>query len=420
MPRLMSAADFFAPRGSEPLTVSELNSRIKSVIDPAFRNVCVTGEISNLSIKDHIYFNLKDESSTIRCAIWKSKKGILAFEPQEGLNVICHGNISVYTAGGNYTLSLERITPHGEGSVQQALKKLIERLKKEGLFSPERKKSIPIPPRKIAVVTSLTGAAIRDFLNTMFRRCRRSDILICPVLVQGVEASRDIEAKLALLNSLSPEQKPDLIALIRGGGSVEDLWTFNEERVARAIAASVIPIVSGIGHENDVSLSDMVADLRALTPTDAAVCIFPDDTLYPNRLDQIAKHLDYLLRNKCADLRGSFERIAKASLFADPHERLFGIKKLSFLQTADRLARVADDILNRGNSRLATLTASLDALSPLAVLSRGYSISLDEKGCPIHDVSALSIGQTLRTRVDCGEFISSVVQTFPSDQENAT
>ena len=252
---------FFALRESEPLTVSELNGRIKSVIDPNFRNVSVTGEISNLSIKDHIYFNLKDESSTIRCAIWKYRKGILTFDLQEGLNVVCHGNISVYAAGGNYTLSLERITPHGEGSIQQALKKLSKKLEKEGLFRPERKKRIPIPPRKIAVVTSLTGAAIRDFLNTMYRRCRRSDILICPVLVQGAEASRDIEAKLTLLNSLRQEQKPDLVVLIRGGGSAEDLWTFNEERVVRAIAASVIPVVSGIGHENDVSLSDMAADL---------------------------------------------------------------------------------------------------------------------------------------------------------------
>ena len=248
------------------MSVTELNEQIKSVIDPSFRDVRVTGEISGLTIKKHIYFNLKDESSTIRCAIWQSQQKILTFEPQEGLKIVCRGNISTYVGGGNYTLTIREITPHGEGAVQQALKKLVEKLKKEGLLLPERKKPIPPSPRKVAVVTSLSGAAIRDFLNMMRRRSRRADILICPVLVQGIDAAKDIESKLSLLNGLRPELKPDVIALIRGGGSVEDLWTFNEERLARAIAASGIPIVSGIGHEQDVSLSDLVADIR-LRPT---------------------------------------------------------------------------------------------------------------------------------------------------------
>ena len=399
------------------MSVTELNEQIKSVIDPSFRDVRVTGEISGLTIKKHIYFNLKDESSTIRCAIWQSQQKILTFEPQEGLKIVCRGNISTYVGGGNYTLTIREITPHGEGAVQRALKKLVEKLKKEGLLLPERKKPIPPSPRKVAVVTSLSGAAIRDFLNMMRRRSRRADILICPVLVQGIDAAQDIESKLSLLNGLRPELKPDVIALIRGGGSVEDLWTFNEERLARAIAASGIPIVSGIGHEQDVSLSDLVADIRATTPTDAAVKIFPDDTVYPARLDQIEKQIDRLVSGQCAELRRVLGRLSKASVFQDPKQRLLGIKKLSFEQTKKSLNRTADDFLNRGNARLATLSASLEALSPLGVLSRGYSITLDENGLPIHDASALSVGQILRTRVDRGEFISSVIETVSANQE---
>ena len=250
----------------------------------------------------------------------------------------------------------------------------------------------------------------------MRRRSRRADVLICPVLVQGVEASRDIESKLFLLNSLRPEFKPDVIALIRGGGSTEDLWTFNEERVARAISASDIPVVSGIGHEQDVSLSDLVADVRATTPTDAAVKIFPDDTVYPARLAQIEKQIELLLRGRCADLKGRLERLAQSSIFQDPEQRILGIKKLSFEQTAKSLDRAADDLLIRGNSRLAILSASLDALSPLGVLSRGYSITLDENGSPVRDASRLSVGQTLRTRVERGGYISSVIKTISTDQ----
>ncbi len=412
----MAFIDYFTSRTTDPMSVTELNEQIKSVIDPTFRDIRITGEISNLKIGKHIYFNLKDESSTIRCSIWQSQKKILSFELQEGLKIICRGNVSTYVNGGSYSLNLLEIVPHGEGAVQQALKKLIEKLKKEGLLHPERKKTIPSSPRRVAVVTSLSGAAIRDFLNMMRRRSRRADVLICPVLVQGVEASRDIESKLFLLNSLRPEFKPDVIALIRGGGSTEDLWTFNEERVARAISASDIPVVSGIGHEQDVSLSDLVADVRATTPTDAAVKIFPDDTVYPARLAQIEKQIELLLRGRCADLKGRLERLAQSSIFQDPEQRILGIKKLSFEQTAKSLDRAADDLLIRGNSRLAILSASLDALSPLGVLSRGYSITLDENGSPVRDASRLSVGQTLRTRVERGGYISSVIKTISTDQ----
>lgn len=416
----MFLTDLFAPRDSEPMSVTELNELIKSALDPTFRNISVVGEVSNLKKGKHIYFNLKDETATIRCAIWQFQKKIVTFDLQEGLKIYCRGNISVYIDGGTYSLSIVDIKPHGEGAVQQALKKLIEKLEKEGLFLQERKKPIPAPPGRVAVVTSLSGAAIRDFLNMMQRRSRRAVILICPVSVQGNEASRDIEAKLSLLNRLRSDIKPDVIALIRGGGSPEDLWTFNEERVARAIAASTIPIVSGIGHEQDVSLSDMVADLRATTPTDAAVKIFPDDTTFPLRLNQIENQINLLVRNKRAELRSSLERLEKASVFQDPQLRLLGMKTMSFDQVEKRLCRSAGEILNRGNSRIATLSASLEALSPLGVLSRGYSITLDGNNLPVRDVSAVFAGQTLRTRIEHGEFLSSVIETIPHNQETIT
>lgn len=413
----MPFINYFSSAASEPITVTELNEQIKVIIDQTFRNVHVIGEISNLKIGRHIYFNLKDENSTIRCAIWQSQKDILTFDLEEGLKVVCRGNINTYVAGGYYSLSLQEITPHGEGSVQQALKKLIAKLEKEGLFLPQRKKPIPSPPRIVAVVTSTSGAAIRDFLNMMLRRSRRADILICPVLVQGIEASRDIEKTLALLNCLPPHVKPDVIALIRGGGSVEDLWTFNEERIARAVAASTIPIVSGIGHEQDVTLSDMAADLRATTPTDAAVKIFPDDSHYPTRLRQIEKQIDYLVSGKCAELRSTLEGLSRASVFQNPNERLIQVKKISCQQIENRLRRTADDTLTRANARIATLSASLEALSPLAVLSRGFSITLNEHGHAVRDASAVSPGQILRTRVDRGELISSVVETITPEHK---
>ncbi len=406
-------------RQTQPLSVLELNNRIKSVVDGNFRNVYVTGEISDISSSKskHIYFSLKDETSVIKCVIWQSQKSILRFELQSGLKVTCSGDVRVYAQGGNYSLNVKKIDPLGEGELQRAFKTLQAKLEKEGLFSPERKKPIPAAPRRVAVVTSLTGAAIRDFVNTMRHRTRRAEILICPVLVQGDEASREIASTLDMLNAFQGKLRLDAIALIRGGGSLEDLWAFNEERTARAIANSKIPVVSGIGHEFDVSISDMVADLRALTPTHAADCLFPDDTRLPEQLSQLERRLENAITRKFSDLRIHIDRLFRTSVFQSPADRLLRVKLMSLEQMEKQLYRSSDDILRRCESEFSTISAKLEALSPLAVLSRGYSITFDETGGIVRNVAQISVGQNIQTRVKNGRIKSSVIEVSSDNEE---
>ncbi|MGI5830912.1 MAG: exodeoxyribonuclease VII large subunit [Thermoguttaceae bacterium] len=402
-----------------PLTVTEFSSMLKPVVEEAGRNACVIGEVSDYtrSKTGHVYFRLKDESAQLGCTIWRSNAARLPIEIKNGLTVVCKGNIQVYLKGGSYSLIVNEITPQGIGSLELAFRRLQEKLSKEGLFDASGKKPIPEHPRKIAVVTSATGAALRDFLNILRRRTRRVDVLICPVLVQGTEAAGDIEKAFATLNTLSPEYAPDVIVLIRGGGSMEDLWPFNEEKTVRAIAASAIPVVTGIGHEIDVTLSDLAADFRGLTPSDAADRLIPDDSEFPARLDQLEVRLQNNIRRKLSDLRTTLERISGSPIFLSPTDRLLGMKRMALDQVENRLDQKAGEFLLRGKNRFSTIAVKLEALSPLGILARGYSITTDDSGHTIRDVAELSAGKTIQTRLHRGKVRSTVVQILPPEKE---
>ncbi|MFM8803441.1 MAG: exodeoxyribonuclease VII large subunit, partial [Planctomycetia bacterium] len=272
------------------LSVSEVTSRVKEHLESRFSDVWITGEISNLvrASSGHVYLSLKDESALLRAVVWRGTMPSLAIEPVDGLQV-CHGRIELYPPRGTYQLTIDRLHAVGTGSLEARLKKLHATLEREGLFAPGRKRPIPPFPRRIAVVTSPTGAAIADFLTTLLSRWRSAEVIVVPSRVQGAGAAEELATALADAARLAPAV--DVIALVRGGGSLEDLWSFNEEVLVRAIFASPVPVVSGVGHEIDVTLADLVADLRALTPTDAAVRVSPEGRQVAATLDMLGGRL---------------------------------------------------------------------------------------------------------------------------------
>jgi exodeoxyribonuclease VII large subunit len=256
--------------------VSAVTALVKEQLESRFADIWVCGEISNLSRagSGHVYLSLKDESALLRAVIWRGALPLLAIEPADGLQVVCHGRIEVYAPRGSYQLTIDRLHAVGTGTLEARLRKLHASLQAEGLFAPQRKRPIPAFPRRIALVTSATGAAIADFLETFLGRWRATEIIVVPSRVQGAGAAEELAAAIGAAGRLLP--RVDAIALVRGGGSLEDLWAFNEEVLVRAVAAAPVPVVSGVGHEIDVTLADLAADLRALTPTDAAVRLAPD------------------------------------------------------------------------------------------------------------------------------------------------
>ncbi len=283
---------------ARPLSVWELTVQVKDLVEAAFPGVWVTGEISNFSRPQsgHCYLTLKDERAQLRAAMWRPVASRVRFDMHDGLEVICKGRLEVYAPRGSYQLIIEEIEPKGMGALELALRQLREKLAREGLFDPARKRPLPSFVRQIAVVTSPTGAAIRDFLQVLARRWRGADVLIAPARVQGEGAAEEIAAAIATLNQLA--RPIDCLVVTRGGGSLEDLWAFNEEIVVRAIAASRIPVISAVGHEIDVTLSDLAADLRALTPSEAAELVAPAAEELSAGLGQIQKRLTAALRSR--------------------------------------------------------------------------------------------------------------------------
>ena len=291
-----------APVTSAPqtLTVSQLTARIKDLLEGAFPSVWVAGEVSNFSRPQsgHCYFTLKDDQSQIRAVMWRGTATKVKFDFADGLEVICRGHLDVYGPRGSYQLVVDELQPKGVGALELALRKLREKLAAEGLFEPARKRPLPVFPRRLAFVTSPTGAAVRDFLEVLRRRWRGVDVLIIPARVQGDGAAAEIVAGIRAANRLVP--RPDVLVVGRGGGSLEDLWAFNEEPVVRAIAASKIPTVSAVGHEIDVTLSDLVADVRALTPSEAAERVVPAEDEMRKRL---SGYSDRIWTSACAESR---------------------------------------------------------------------------------------------------------------------
>ncbi|MFM7116793.1 MAG: exodeoxyribonuclease VII large subunit [Planctomycetota bacterium] len=388
------------------LTVSQLTEQIKSTLGTKFSGVSVRGEISDLTraSSGHCYFSLKDDNAKLSAVIWRTTAQRLKFKLEEGVEVICRGGIDVYPPRGSYQLTVNQIVPVGVGPLQLAFQQLHRKLSAEGLFEPIHKQPLPRFPRRILLVTSPQGAAVRDFLQVLSHRWRLSEVLLIPVRVQGEGAGREIAEAIAKANRIQP--RPDVLALVRGGGSAEDLWSFNEEVVVRAIFASKIPVVSGVGHEVDVTLADLVADVRALTPTDAAEKVVPKQSDLLAWLRDTEQRLGSSLANRWRSARQQVDSLANRPVLAKP----LGLVQTLSQRLDDfqlRLQGPIDRRLERARAQCDQLAGKLETLSPLGVLKRGYSLTLRD-GEVIGDSSKLKRGELLETRLAQGKVFSRV------------
>ncbi|BBO15966.1 exodeoxyribonuclease VII large subunit [Candidatus Brocadia pituitae] len=393
------------------LTISELTRRIRGSMEQEFFNVWVVGELSNVKrpSSGHVYLTLKDTHAQLQAVIFKSVANGLKFEVRDGLEVLAFGSVTVYEARGQYQLVVERMEPKGIGALQLAFLQLKERLEKEGLFDPAHKKPLPVLPRKIAVVTSLTGAAIRDIINVINRRFARVEILICPVKVQGEGAAQEIARAISDLNTIPGI---DVMIVGRGGGSLEDLWAFNEEVVARSIFASRIPVVSAVGHEIDVTISDLVADKRALTPTEAGELVVPRYDQIKDACEKIKTRLAQALYNKILLMRSKLLRIEHSFSLKRPFDKVYRLQQ-NLDEMIQRLVTAGKHIVQLERERLVGIANRLDSTSPLRVLSRGYSLTTtagDDK--LIKSTEGLTAGQILKTRLFHGSVVSSVIEVL--------
>jgi exodeoxyribonuclease VII large subunit len=391
------------------LTVSQFTDVVKTLLEEAFPVVWLTGEISNFSRHSpsgHCYLTLKDEHSQIRAVIWKNTSQRIRSELADGLEVIVRGHLDLYAPRGEYKLIVDELQLKGLGALELKFRQLHEKLAAEGLFAPERKRPLPTFPRRIAFVTSPTGAAVRDFLEVLRRRWHGVHVLVVPARVQGVGAAEEIAAAIAAVNQLA--LPIDILVVGRGGGSLEDLWSFNEEVVVRAIHASRIPVVSAVGHEIDVTLADLVADVRALTPSEAAERVVPAmEAIYATLRDRQGR-LTAALRSRSQEARRRIQNIESRAIFKKPFDRLHHLAQQLDLWQA-RASRAAKVLLERNRQRAAALTGHLESLSPLGVLARGYSLTTrTTDGTPIFDAAQLQAGETIHTRFSLGNVVSRV------------
>jgi exodeoxyribonuclease VII large subunit len=393
---------------STPLTVSQLTGQLKDHLETGFPDIWVAGEISNFSRprSGHMYFTLKDETAQLRAVLWRLTAARVPFEIHDGLEVICRGPLELYAARGSYQLVVQQIQPKGLGALELALRQLKARLEAEGLFDPARKRRLPRFPDRIALVTSPSGAALRDFLQVLVRRWQGTDVLIVPTRVQGTGAAQEIAAAIARVDRM--RQRPDCLVLARGGGSLEDLWAFNEEAVVRAIHACTIPVVSAIGHEIDVTLSDLAADVRALTPSEAAERVVPDAAEIAATLRQFRGRLLSALRAKANGLRARLDALASCRVLRKPAERIHDLAR-RLDELFGRAARAMERRLSHARHTADSLAAQLESLSPLAVLGRGYSLTrLAADDRLIRDAAELEHGEEIVTRFARGEVTSRV------------
>ena len=433
-------------------TVTELTIRVRDLLEQEFFEVWVEGELSNCRVWNtgHLYFTLKDEATQIRGVIFRSALRYLKFKPVDGLRVVARGRLSVYEPKGEYQLVCEHLEPHGLGALQLAFDQLKRRLQDEGLFDAARKRPLPALPRKIGIVTSLDGAALRDIINVLRRRYANAHLVICPAHVQGDDAVPDIARAL---RQIARVRGVDVVIVGRGGGSIEDLWAFNEEVVARAISRVPVPVISAVGHETDVTIADFVADLRAPTPSAAAELVVAAKDEFCGRIDRLHERLRgaalgrvqrlsrrvhvagsrpvfaafpgrVAMRGRhVAELTHALARIARAGLALRERRRLQLERQLATYDVGRRLARSRTRLVesdarlqsaarsrhHRAEARLGTIAARLETLSPLAVLGRGYAVAWNaDKTQVLRDASAVAPGDTVRVTLSRGEIEAKV------------
>ncbi|MEZ5358930.1 MAG: exodeoxyribonuclease VII large subunit [Candidatus Zixiibacteriota bacterium] len=391
-------------------TVTAVNKMARYTIEESFPSLWVEGEISNYLHhgSGHRYFSLKDEESQIRCAMWRSYGQTLKFEPKDGMKVLVNGGLTIYEKGGAYQLSVKKILPAGIGELELALRQLREKLTKEGLFAPEHKKPLPEFPMRIGIVTSPTGAVIHDVIRVMRRRNPKLDIYLWPSEVQGDIAPPQLAEGIRQLNAFGGV---DLIIIGRGGGSLEDLWAFNDERVVRAVYESEIPVISAVGHEVDYTLTDMVADYSAATPSMAAeLAAWPLDAFQVSLMGYV-RDLTHAIREVLRDGKSRLRDVVQSSVFRRPESMLE--QRFQRLDSQIQLLRLLSQSRFDTFQKKATLNMSrLEALSPLAVLARGFSVAREaDSKRVIRSIEAVTVGDSIETIIPDGSFFSKIERT---------
>jgi len=400
-------------------TITEITHYIRELLegDENLQDIWVQGEISNFTraSSGHLYFTLKDATSSLRCVMWKNNVSKLALLPKNGDAVQVHGIISVYEATGQYQLYVDWIRMSGEGELYQEFLRLKEKLETEGLFDPSKKRALPTFPKIIGIVTSPTGAALRDILDTIQRRYTLADIMISPSQVQGIDAPAQIKSAIEKLISIV---KPDVIIIARGGGSIEDLWAFNDEGVARAIAASSIPIITGIGHETDFTIADFASDVRAPTPTAAA------EIVTPNRMDLkfvLTEHSETMLRlikNQCADRIAALDKYHHNLLLLSPMTRLMNDRQ-RLDDLLNRVVRYTKHHLQLSRSQFEGLRKNLDSLNPSSALQRGFSAVSLPDGTLVRSIHQVKPSDMINIRAIDGEYSAQVQDILEMEDKNS-
>ncbi len=393
------------------LSVTQLNNYIKTLMenDDFLRSVCIRGEISNFKrhSSGHLYFTLKDEGAEISAVMFRSSAERLSFVPRDGGRVTVYGRVSVYEVTGKYQIYVSAMTDDGAGLLYAEYIKLLEKLKSEGLFDAQRKKSIPRFPKKVGIVTSPTGAAIRDMINVTGRRFPSAEILISPALVQGVQAPADLCRALTLLDTIGD---CDVIIIGRGGGSIEDLWAFNDEMLVRSVAAANTPIISAVGHETDTTLCDYAADMRAPTPSAAAEQAVPDRYSLIQMLDEKQANIDKMLVRRILSLRNRIDAVSRHIDILSPTDRTRTMRKRL---DADMLLLNAsiENILKQKRTMLSGAVGKLEAVNPLAVIKRGYSMTMTEDGRIVSSVEQIQKQQKISVLVSDGVIVAQIQDT---------
>ncbi len=405
------------PPGVKVLSVGELTRTIKGLLEEGYPSVWVEGEVSNLAkpASGHQYLTLKDDEAPLAAMLYRGIALRMKFDLHDGLKVIVRGRLTVYMPRGEYQLLIEEIYPKGVGPLELALRQLKEKLQVRGYFDPKRKKKLPRIPRRVVLVTSPTGSAVRDMLEVLGRRWPAAEVWVCPVRVQGEGAAQDVAAAIGQLNRLHAARRArfDVLILGRGGGSLEELWTFNEECVAQAIYASRIPVVTGIGHEDDLTIADLVADLRALTPTEAAERVVPERAKVLEWLAGLEARLRARLVHSVEVARARLDDLASRRALRRPLDRVRQ-EEHRLDEWAERLQRAMRQRLTQSNAKLEAAAARLSSLSPLHVLGRGYSLTRRQgDGVVVRSTEDVRPGDTIVTLLASGELQSRVEGASP-------
>lgn len=408
--------DISSMRFPSALTVTEVNGYIKELLDlnPPLTDIYIKGEISNFKAHStgHFYFTLKDEQSALKCVMFRANAYGISFRPENGMKVTAHGRISSFVRDGAYQLYCDSMEPEGVGSLYIAFEQLKKKLESEGLFSESAKKQLPKIPSRVGVVTSPTGAAVKDIINVCKRRFPYAEVIVYPALVQGDGAIESVSRGIEYFNR---EKNADVLIVGRGGGSIEDLWAFNSERVARAVFASEIPVISAVGHETDFTICDFVSDRRAPTPSAAAELAVPEINELKQKFLNIVSRESAILQRRFEYLRENLRRIESSKVLSSPLNTIED-RRMTVSALATRADELESSILERKKAELSAVSAALSALNPLSVLSRGYAAVFDKNGGVVKSINGIKADDKIELKLSDGS-VSAIVDEVYDGQE---